>query len=495
MKPRNTLLLALVVAAVAAFVWFYEIEGGAERTKQEEAAKRLFPGVTVEQIQSIELLTEDGTTARLERAGDEGWKLVAPLAAPADRFAADGVASTLAELAPEATFDTPEPLASYGLEDEPVVRFRAGDQDYALRLGNTAPVGGNLYATDAEGKKVVTLASWRKNALQKSVKQLRDGRVLDFDRAQVKGITLASGDGRVVLAKGEGGWRIAEPVDAKADADAVDGLLSDLTYLRADEFVDGPGSDAELGLDAPWLSAELTLESGGPAALAVGAERSDRRVVRGTAGRVFEIATTRLDSLPRKLSAYRFKELSGFESENAVSFELRFEEPGTEPVTLRGTNGEEGWSTEPEAMEPGKASGLVSELSALRAEEVAADAMGDAERAALGLAPPRATLRVLGKPNEGHADGAVLAEVMLGLPQPDGRIPAQRGGEPVVYWLAASARESLPVSLAAFRESFAAKEAPQPAEGAEPTAENQSVGEPAVLAPGENDEPEPPPAE
>jgi hypothetical protein len=494
MKPRNTLLLALVVAAVGAFVWFYEIEGGAERAKQEEAAKRLFAGVKAEQIQSIELRTEDGSTARLERSDDKGWQLVAPLAAPADRFAADGIASTLAELAPEATFDTPEPLANYGLEGEPAVRFRAGDQDYALRLGNTAPVGGNLYATDAEGKKVFTLASWRKNALVKTVKQLRDGRVLDFDRAQVKGITLGSGDGRVVLARGEGGWRLAEPVDAKADADAVDGLLSDLTYLRADEFVDAPGSDAELGLDAPWLTAELTLESGGPAALQVGAPRSDRRVVRGTAGRVFEIATTRLDSLPRKLSAYRWKELSSFASEDAVSVELRFEEPGAEPMVIRGTNGEEGWSSEPEAIEPGKASGLVSELSALRAEDVAADAMGDAERAALGLAPPRATLRVLGKPNEGHEGGPVLADVQLGLPQPDGRIPAQRAGEPVVYWLAASAREQLPVSLAAFRESFVAKAVAKPAEGAEPAAETETPAEPEALAPGEG-ELAPPPAE
>jgi hypothetical protein len=145
-------------------------------------------------------------------------------------------------------------------------------------------------------------------------------------------------------------------------------------------------------------------------------------------------------------------------------------------------------------MAPGRASQLVSELSALRAEDVAADAMGDAERAAFGLAPPRATLRVLGKPNEGHADGAVLAEVMLGLPQPDGRIPAQRGGEPVVYWLAASAREQLPVSLAAFRESFVAKEDAKPAEGAEPAAETEAPVEPGALAPGEG-ESAPPPAE
>jgi hypothetical protein len=485
-NPRNTLLLALVVAAVAAFVWFYEIEGGAERAKQEEASKKLFPDVTAEGIATIELRTEEGQNARLERAGDAGWTLVAPIASPADRFAVDGVASTLAELSPESTFETPEPLENYGLAVEPSVRFRAGERDYALRLGNATPVGGNVYATDGEGKRVFAIASWRKNALQKSVKQLRDGRVLDFDRAQVKRITLDSGDGHVALARADDGWRIVEPVDAKADADAVEGLLSDLQYLRADEFVDQPAADAQLGLDAPWLSAELAPESGEPVRLAVGAVREDRRVVRGSAGRVFEVAGSRLESLPRQLSAFRWKQLASFTLEDAAQFELRFQEPGAEPVTIVGrSQGEEGWSTEPEAAAPGKASRLVTELSGLRAEEVAADAMGDAERAALGLAPPRASLLVRGQPSEGHADGAVLAEVQLGLPQADGRIPAQRAGEPAVYWLAASAREVLPVGLAAWRESFVAKE-PPPVPDESPAAESPP-DEPAA--------PVPPPAE
>jgi hypothetical protein len=464
MNPRNTALLALVVAAVGAFVWFYEIQGGEQRAKKEEEAKRLYTGVSAEKISSIELRTEDGANARLERAGDEGWKLVAPLAAPADRFAADGIASTLAELAPEATFDTPEPLENYGLAGEPTVRFRAGETDYALRLGNTTPVGGNVYATDGDGKRVFTLASWRKNALQKSVKQLRDGRVLDFDRARVKGIALASPDGQIVLARADEGWRIAQPVDAKADADAVEGLLSDLQYLRADEFVDAPAPDAQLGLAAPWLAAELTPESGEPLRLAVGAVRDDRRVVRGSAGRVFEIARSRVESMPRTLSAFRWKQLASFDGENAASFEVRFQEPGGEPVTIAGTSPEQGWQTSPEAMEPGKASRLVSELSSLRAEDVAADAMGDAERAGLGLAPPRAAFVVRGKPNEGHEGGAPLAEVQLGQAQPDGRIPAQRAGEPTIYWLPASVRDALPISLAEWRASFAAKEPPAPAE-------------------------------
>ena len=482
-KPRNTLLLALVVAALGAFVWFYEIEGGAEREKREAASKQLFPDVTAEQIQSIELRTEEGTNVRLERTAEADWKIVAPLAAPADRFAVDGVASTLAELTPEATFDTPEPLENYGLAVEPSVRFRAGDEDYALRLGNATPVGGNVYATDAEGKRVVAIASWRKNALTKTLKQLRDGRVIDFDRTAVKGITLESADGRVVLARVDDGWRIAEPVDAKADADAVEGLLSDLQYLRADEFVDEPAADAVLGLDAPWLTAELALESGEPVGLQVGAKREDRRVVRGSAGRVFEIAGSRLESLPRELTAFRWKQLGGFATEDAAQLELRFQEPGAEPVTILGSRDEHGgWTTSPEAMAPGKASRLVAELSGLRAEDVAADAMGEAERAARGRAPPRATFVVRGQRSEGHADGAVLAELQLGVPQGDGRIPAQRAGEPTVYWVAAGARDVLPVGLAAWRESFALKEEPkaeQPAAGEEAEGEAAPPGEPA----------------
>jgi hypothetical protein len=478
-KPKSTLLLALVVAAVGAFVWFYEIEGGAERAKQEEAAKRVFGDLSAEQIESIELRTSDGQNARLERAGDAGWKLVAPLATPADRFAADGMASTLAELTPEATFETPEPLENYGLAVEPQLRFRAGGRDYALRLGKATSVGGNVYVTDAEGKRVFALASWRKNALDKTLAQLRDARVLDFDRARVTGLRLESADGRVALARVEEGWRIAEPVDARADTDAVEGLLSDLQYLRADEFVDAPEGDAPLGLDAPWLRAELAFESGEPTRLAVGGERGERRVVRGTAGRTFEIAKSRLESLPRTLAAFRWKQLSSFTSADAASFELRFAQPGEELVTITGTKSEEGWSTKPDTMAPGKASLLLSELSSLRAEDVLADAMGDAERAALGLAPARVTLVVRGAANEGHADGAVLAEVSLGEPQGDGRLPAQRAGDPTVYLLAGGVREQLPTSLPAWREHFRATEAalPAPPADAPPAAEEPAPAE------------------
>src|SRR5262249_57853277 len=135
--------------------------------------------------------------------------------------------------------------------------------------------------------------------------------VVDFDDTKANGVVIGRADGRGVLAKGDGGWTITEPVAAKADHDGVEGLLSDLQYLRADEFLDQPASDAALGLDAPWLVIELKLEGEAvPRRVAVGALHADKRVVRGGDGPVVEIAASRLDALPRQAPAYPFKELS-----------------------------------------------------------------------------------------------------------------------------------------------------------------------------------------
>ena len=116
MNPRTTGILFLLAAALGAFVWFYEIRGEAGRKDAEAAAKRLFPGIESSAVEQIELTTSDGQRARLERR-DAEWQLALPLAAPADGFVADAIASALAQLGSESVYETPQPLAVYGLED------------------------------------------------------------------------------------------------------------------------------------------------------------------------------------------------------------------------------------------------------------------------------------------------------------------------------------------------------------------------------------------
>ena len=111
MSPRNTLLLAIVTAIVGAFVYFYEVEGVAAREQAEADESLLFPKVSDEAIQWIELTTTDGQTARVERV-EEGWQIREPLDFPADEVALDGLARAAATLKFEREFRNQKGLRS-----------------------------------------------------------------------------------------------------------------------------------------------------------------------------------------------------------------------------------------------------------------------------------------------------------------------------------------------------------------------------------------------
>ena len=79
MKPRNTLILALVVAALGAFVWFYEIQGAEKRSEEESASKRIFHDLKADAIEWIELRTDGvlrSPTAKEYNAGHRLYGLV-----------------------------------------------------------------------------------------------------------------------------------------------------------------------------------------------------------------------------------------------------------------------------------------------------------------------------------------------------------------------------------------------------------------------------------
>jgi hypothetical protein len=494
LNPRNTALLFLVVAAVGAFVWFYEIEGADERKQAEEAAKHVFQDLKAEDVSALVVRTTDGATARLERK-DRAWRLTEPVDFPADAASADAIASALAQLGSEAEFEKPEAPAEYGLAVEPTVRFEAGGQSHVLRLGAKSPVGANTYVATEADAPVWAVATYRVSALQKSLEQLRDKRVLDFDREAVEGIRAAWPGGGVRLTKREGEWHLLEPLGTRADGRAVENLLSDLYFLRTTGFLDDPPPDEKVGLDRPEFQVDLlgkVPEGGGEAPrlaeLRIGATvDGEYRAVRGSQPKtLFRIPVARLDDFPRKVVAWRFKELARFVSTDAQRLELVFHDEGSAQThVVEGELGDAGWTTKPENMAAGKASRLVAELADLDGADVAAEKADEKQLAELGLAPPRALLRVLGEAAEGQ-EPALLAEVQLGRLDPKQGIAARRAGAETVYWLDPQLAEHLPVGLDAFRNRFVSAEPPP--EGAAP-AEEKATAEPVPEAEGAPAEP------
>jgi hypothetical protein len=526
MNPRTTGILVLVAAALGAFVYLYEIRGAQSRTEAEEKQKRLFADVEAAAIQWIELDAADGSPpSRIERA-DGKWRLTAPLAFPADTGVADGLASTLATLSSESELENPQPPDEYGLgAGARVVRFAAGDAEHTLRLGRDAPVGGGAYAS-AGGDAIYTVPRFKATSLAKRADELRDKRILEFEPASVERIEASwPPDGRVVLereaaaaeaaedakdgedaeapAEPERAWRVVEPMQGRADPDTVSDLLSDLSFLQADGFVDAPPADADAGLATPDYRIALTLPGVGEGAekrvvrMDVGTRRDgDVRWVRGAQPSLYVIPAARIDDMPRKLSAYRWKQLARFPVPDAASADFFFQPPSGDPVVIHAERSGDAWTSGPEAFAEGKLDAAIAELSRLRAADIVADSMGEKELAKLGLAPPNAIITVFGKPAEGgdaeakeqEKSAPILAEVQIGNVEGSEWIFARAAGDPTVYRLPYSLAEQLPVSLDAFRNRFLAPEAPEadaqkPAEDAQPAPDGADFPSPSEESP------------
>ncbi len=497
MNPRITGLLLLLAVALGAFVWFYEIEGQEARKTGEEAAKRLFPDVEADEIEWIKLTTSDGHAARVERR-EGAWRLVEPVEFRADGFTVDGMASALAQLAAETSYADPQPPEVYGLgEGAREVVFGAGGKELRLRIGAKTPMGGNSYASVGGKGDVHAVATHRVSSLAKRLDELRDKRIVEFATEAAQGLSLRWPDGGVVLAREGGasaasggaqpsggpggplladrppasGWRLVEPVVGKADSATVESALSNLSFLRATSFEDGAPPDSESGLDHPELVIEvaLTPEKEGAEArrvsLAFGKPlASGDRLVRGAGATLFRVPASRIDDYPRKLVAWRFKDVARFKAEDARRVEMAFRDPDGVTLAVTATRDEdEQWSSAPEAIDPERLRTLVDELARLRARDILADSMGPEELRGLALEPPNASLVVRGE------DETALAEVRIGVVRDGGGIAAQAAGNPTVFELDPALAEYVPVSLAALREHFVAK--PGEAEGAGSAAE------------------------
>jgi hypothetical protein len=447
MQPRTSAILLAIALALGAFVYFYEIGGEDARREAEEQARRLFPAVEQDAVEWIALATREGIEARLERR-EGSWSLAEPVVFPADRFAVDGMAANLAGLVSEAALENPQPLLEYDLDDAArTVRFSAGGQERALLLGRQTPVGSNTYAKTGGSDAVYTVQTYKAQSFDKALDDLREKRILDFDTSAIQRVEARWPNGRVVLERAEaagdgadgqserGAWRLVAPLEARADDEVVDDLLSDLSYLRAVGFVDDPPDAAEAGLDPPSFEVILTpAEEGGaevaPIRLAVGGLHEGERLVRGAHASLYTIAADRFDDFPRELVDYRFKQLSRFDISDARQLDLFFQSTLGDPVAITVTRGDAGWSASP----------------------------GEQELRGLGLSPPNVILSVFGEVAQQGGDepgvAPKLAEVHIGGSYgPDGII-ARAVGDPVVYRLDYELAEHIPVSLEAFRNRF-----------------------------------------
>src|SRR5215831_885433 len=263
MSPKKLLALSAVVVVLFGFIFFFERK---MPTTEERARKGdLYWDIPQENVQKIEI-TRGGETLEFQRAGTS-WKMVRPEKFPADTFAVGSVLTDLAAMRRAGGEDATEGKPTdYGLEKPAVASTLEwsdpGDaktvKTRTVEFGAAIP-GTDVVAARVTGtQKILFVPSTVLTGLKKNADEFESREVFGALASDVTRLEILRGRGKLVFARKDRAWWLAEPLSDLAEGAEVDRLVGTLSGLRAKEFVHGAQDLAAIGLNPPLYRVTLT---------------------------------------------------------------------------------------------------------------------------------------------------------------------------------------------------------------------------------------------
>ena len=373
---RSTLALVIVLAGLGAYVYFVTWKKSDNDTGPKK--ERVFATFRADRIDEIRVKSAAGEITTVKKQ-DGDWTISDPITAKVDDAHLNGITGQLAtaEIS-RAIDDNPTDLKDYGLLTPRIeVDYKGpGDKDYQrLFIGEKTPTGIDIFAKRNDEKRVFVIPAYVESAFNVSTFDLRDKTVLKFDHDKVDGIELTAEGKTFELGKDGSDWKLKKPIQAKADAGAVEGLLGRLQTAQMKSIVAAnpkPGDLKKYGLDKPTVTATVTSGSS-RATLLVGGKTSDNAFYARDTSQpaVVTVDSPVIDGLKRGADEYRRKDLFEFRPYNATHIELS---RNGQTIVLdrqkgQGDNAPDTWHRAAPAgdIAKDKMDGLLSKLSNMRA--------------------------------------------------------------------------------------------------------------------------------
>ena len=234
-----------------------------------------------------EIRCEKQVASNTEATGQLGaWQMIQPVKAKADARVVEEIVSALGSLRVVVfEADGEYDLADYGLSQPRItvtLQSTTADQIQELQIGSDAGTPGRIYVASSEHHAVYAVNKEIYTKLNRTVFDLRDKRVIDFQRTATHRFTIRQEDSEIVCQKDvDGEWEITAPVALKADEEVVDDLLFGVDALRVVAFVDDqPKNLQPYGLDSPSIEVSFMVPNTEPAVLLVGKMKGDNIYVK-----------------------------------------------------------------------------------------------------------------------------------------------------------------------------------------------------------------------
>jgi hypothetical protein len=197
-------------------------------------------------------VTAAGKTVTLAKKGESDWSMKAPVDARADFSAVDSLVGRLADLQMKSlvTPDGSKDLKKYGLDKPDITAtIGAGSARASLAIGGKSP-DGTLYARDLTRPAIFTVEATLADDLKKKADDFRIKDLFEFRSFSATSLEITQGGQTFVFVKQKGTgdtdtWKQTKPSAKDADQAKLTDLLSAVSGLRAESFVDKAASGSD----------------------------------------------------------------------------------------------------------------------------------------------------------------------------------------------------------------------------------------------------------
>ena len=281
-----------------------------------------------------EIVVESGGQRVVIGKRNGQWQVREPDPSPAEAREVERFLARLSEAAVLDWIDRPGALERYGLDEpEAILRLNAAGEgeSHALVLGGPFDER-RFHARRGQSGPVLVIGETVRDLVLSAYLDFLPRLMLSFPMESARAIAIVRDGERVEIELADGAWRMVEPARAAADRITVEGVLWDMTELRARRIVArAPGDLGRYGLEKPHIVASVRVGEGEGAKtheLRIGALAGDTRyAMLADSDIVFLVEPSLIRRLKDEFARRR---LLDFEPDRLASAVLRDAETGRE---------------------------------------------------------------------------------------------------------------------------------------------------------------------
>ena len=260
---KRIFVLLFVAISLGLFVFIYEIEGDKKREKKKEYNESLFK-LNNNDIKLVRLKNKS-QTIQYEK-NDNSWNITQPINLEVDKNIIDSQISVFLNSKIKRIIGQVDEnkLKNYGLGSSNIELYIETFNGLKINyeIGDESATKGDLFVFDKDSNSVILSSNELKVQTQKTLFELRDKKIIHFDKSNVNQISIITEDDSIII-KNEDKinqlWKITSH-DLNGDNSQIDNYLSSLNRYTAVDFIDNPEKNEKSYLKNSQISIVLNLE-------------------------------------------------------------------------------------------------------------------------------------------------------------------------------------------------------------------------------------------